>query len=242
VANAEPDGYTILHVSSSFTINAAVYKKLPYDIFRDFAPVGMVSAQPLVLVVPADSPLRDVAGVIARGRMPGLDSGTSGPGTLSHLAVELFNSLTGTQISPVHYRGESAILPDLLSGRLSMGFLNLPILLPLLRDGRLRALAVAARQRAAELPDVPTFAEAGVQGMEAQGWAALLAARGVPEAGLARLEAALQAALRSEPVKARFAAFGVAPVVSTRAGLDAYLREESARWSEVIRTRNIRVQ
>jgi tripartite-type tricarboxylate transporter receptor subunit TctC len=236
------DGHTLLMGSTSMTITPALRTDLPYDIFRDFAAVGMVSAQPLVLVVPAASPLRDVAGVVARGKAPGLNSGTSGNGTLSHLAIELFNARTGTQIASVAYRGESAIVPDLLNATLSMGFLNLPILLPLLREQKLRALAVGSPQRAAQLPEVPTFAEAGVPGMEAQGWAALLAARGVPEAGLAKLESALQAALRSESVTTRFASFGVAPVVSTRAGLDAYLREESARWSEVIRTRNIRVQ
>jgi tripartite-type tricarboxylate transporter receptor subunit TctC len=236
------DGHTLLMGSTSMTITPALRSDLPYDIFRDFAPVGMVSAQPLVLVVPAASPLRDVAGVVAAGKSPGLTSGTSGNGTLSHLAIELFNARTGTQIGPVAYRGESAIVPDLLNATLNMGFLNLPILLPLLAEGKLRALAVGSPQRTDRLPDVPTFAEAGVQGMEAQGWAALLAARGVPEAGLAKLEKALQDALRSEQVLARFAAFGVAPVISTRAALDAYLREESTRWAEVVRTRNIRVQ
>jgi tripartite-type tricarboxylate transporter receptor subunit TctC len=236
------DGHTLLMGSTSMTVTPALRSDLPYDIFRDFAPVGMVSAQPLVLVVPGSSPLSDVAGAVAAGKAGRLTSGTSGNGTLSHLAIELFNARTGTAISPVAYRGESAILPDLLNGTLSMGFLNLPILLPLLAEGKLRALAVGSPQRSDRLPEVPTFAEAGVPGMEAQGWAALLAARGVPEAGLERLESALQAALRSEPVKARFASFGVSPVVSTRAGLGQYLREEADRWAEVVRTRNIRVQ
>ncbi|WP_137177936.1 tripartite tricarboxylate transporter substrate binding protein [Roseomonas sp. AR75] len=236
------DGHTLLMGSTSMTVTPALRADLPYDIFRDFAPVGMVSAQPLVLVVPANSPLRDVAAVVAAGKNPGLNSGTSGNGTLSHLAIELFNARTGTQISPVAYRGESAIVPDLLNATLSMGFLNLPILLPLLAEGKLRALAVGSPQRSDRLPTVPTFAEAGVQGMEAQGWAALLAAKGVPEAGLAKLEAALQTALRSEPVKARFAAFGVTPVISTRAGLAQYLREEYERWGEVVRSRGIRAQ
>jgi len=236
------DGHTLLMGSTSMTVTPSMRSDLPYDVLRDFEPIGMVSAQPLVLTVPAASPLKSVADLVREGRgKRGVFTGaTSGNGTLSHLTIELFNGRTGTEIQPVAYRGESAIMPDLLGGTISLGFLNLPILLPLLRDGRLRALAVTARARIPQLPNVPTFAEAGVAGLEVEGWAALLAARGVPPAGLARLEQVLRECLGLEPVRQRLTNFGTTPVSSTRAELAAFLRAEMTRWGEVVRSRNIR--
>ena len=235
------DGHTLLMGSTSMTVTPSMRTDLPYDILRDFQPIGMVSAQPLVLVVPATSPLNGVEDVIRAGKKKGdVTAGTSGVGTLSHLAIELFNMRTGTEIVHVPYSGENAILPDLLNGTIGLGFLNLPILLPQLQAGKLRALAVSAKTSIAELPDVKTFKAQGVDGLEVEGWAALLAAPGLPPEALPRVSEALRQALAAPSVRQRLESFGTTPVSSTRDELAAFLRAEMTRWGEVVRTRNIK--
>ena len=237
------DGHTLLMGSTSMTVTPSMRSDLPYDILRDFQPIGMVSAQPLVLVVPAASPLKSVDDVIRAGKNKGdLTAGTSGVGTLSHLAIELFNMRTGTEITHVPYRGENAILPDLLNGTIGLGFLNLPILLPQLQAGKLRALAVSAKGSIPELPGVKTFRAQGVDGLEVEGWAALLAAPGLPREALPRVSEALRQALATPSVRQRLESFGTTPVISTREELAAFLRAEMARWGEVVRTRNIKAE
>lgn len=236
------DGHTLLMGSTSMVITPSLVPNLSYDVMRDFEPIGMVSAQPLVVVVPGSSPLRSIDDLIkaARAKPGALTAANSGNGTLSHLAAELFSSKTGVSITSVPYRGESALMPDLLSGTVSLGFLNLPITLPLVREGRLRALAVLTREAVPELPAVATMRSLGIDGLEVQGWAALLAVKGIPEEGLARLESVLNQALGSAAVKQRFATFGVAPVVSGRAKLREYLQSEGERWGGVVRARGIK--
>jgi tripartite-type tricarboxylate transporter receptor subunit TctC len=214
-----------------------------YDLMRDFDPVGMVSAQPLVAVVAASSPIKSIPDLIAAARAnPGqLTAANSGNGSLAHLTAELFCAKVGVQITSVPYRGESALTPDLLAGTVSLGFLNLPVMLPLIRDGRLRALAVTTPAPVPELPGVPTLRSLGIDGVEAEGWAALLAAKGIPDEGLAKLERLLDEALASPQVRDRFLAFGVAPVMSGRTKLREFLLAETGRWGEVIRTRNIKL-
>ncbi len=238
------DGHTLLMGSTSMVITPSLNPNLPYDVFRDFDPIGMVSAQPLVVVVPGASPIRSIDDLVktARARPGTLTAANSGNGTLSHLAAELFCAKTGVSITSVAYKGENALMPDLLTGTVSLGFLNMPITLPLIREGRLRALAVATRDPLPELPGVPTLRSQGVDGLEAQGWAALLATKGIPEDGLAKLEKLLDEALASPRVRERFAAFGVAPVVSGRAKLRDYLVSEGDRWGQVVRTRGIKAE
>jgi tripartite-type tricarboxylate transporter receptor subunit TctC len=238
------DGHTLLMGSTSMVITPSLVPNLSYEVMRDFEPIGMVSAQPLVVVVPASSHLRSIDDLIktARAKPGALTAANSGNGTLSHLTAELFASKTGMTITSVPYRGESALMPDLLSGTVALGFLNLPITLPLIRDGRLRALAVLTREPVPELPAVATVRSLGVEGLEVQGWAALLAVKGIPEEGLTRLEAVLNQALGSATVKQRFATFGVAPVVSGRAKLREYLRAEAERWGGVVRARGIKAE
>lgn len=238
------DGHTLLMGSTSMTVTPALRSDLPYDVLRDFAPIGMVSEQPLVLVVPASSSMKTVADVIRVGRERGrgLTAGTSGIGTLSHLTTELFNLKTGTDILSVPYRGETALLPDLVAERVTLGFLNLPILLPQIQAGKLRALAVSSKAPIPELPGVQTFKRLGIDGLEVEGWAALLAGPGVPPAAVTRLSRALRDALASSTVRERFQAFGVTPVSSTPDELATFLRAEIARWGEVVRSRNLKLE
>ncbi|MDQ2083138.1 tripartite tricarboxylate transporter substrate binding protein [Xanthobacteraceae bacterium Astr-EGSB] len=237
------DRHTLLMGSTSMTITPTLRPKaVTYDVLRDFDPIGMVSSQPLVVVVPSSSPIKSIDDLVAaaRAKPDALTAANSGNGSLAHLTTELFCAKVGVSIISVPYRGESAITPDLLSDRVSLGFLNLPVMLPLIRDGKLRALAVTTPQPSPDLPGVKSLRELGIEGVEAEGWAALFAAKGIPEEGLARLEQLLDQALRSQQVRDRFKAFGVAPVISGRAKLKEFIAAETERWSQVIKTRGIK--
>ena len=237
------DGHTLLMASNSMLINASLNPQAGYDPVRDFDAIGMVSAQPLVLVVPAGSEAKSLKDLIALAkRKPGMAAGNSGNGSLAHLTSEIFAGQAGVQITPVAYKGESALLPEMISGLVDFGFLNLPSVAPHIQSGRLRALAVSSPQPAAELPGVPTLRSLGYPALEVQGWAALLAPRDtIPADGLAKLETLLGQALASDTVKSRFAAQNVAPFVMSRQATARFLQDETARYAAVIRERGIKV-
>jgi tripartite-type tricarboxylate transporter receptor subunit TctC len=238
------DGHTLLLTSNSFTVNPSLVARLPYDSERDFEPVGLISNTPLVLAVPAASALRDVAGLVAEAKArPGaLTYGSAGNGTVNHLASELFKLRTGTDVLNVTYRGDGPLLTDLVAGRLSLAFLNLPSALPLARDGRVRVLATLADAPLAALPGIPTLDELGIPDLKVAGMQALLAARGVPEDGLQRLDTALAAVLAEPGLRDRLAALGALPSQGGREALRVILREQTARWAEVIRVSGIRAE
>lgn len=239
-----PDGHTLLLASNSFTVNPALLPRLPYDPERDFEPIGLISNTPLVLVVPAGSAIRDLPGLLAEARArPGsLSYGSAGNGTVNHLAAEFFRLRTGTELLHVPYRGDAPLLGDLLAGRISLSFLNLPSALPLVRDGRLRALATLADAPLAALPDVPTMVEHGIPDLQVAGMQALLATRGIPEAGLRLLDAALTSALAEATLRERLASLGALPARGGREALRHLLREQTARWAVVIRASGIRAE
>jgi tripartite-type tricarboxylate transporter receptor subunit TctC len=239
------DGHTLLMGSNSMVINPSLIPNIGYDVARDFDAVGMVSAQPLVLVVPASSPLKSFADVVAEAKAkPGqLMAGNSGNGTLAHLASEIFASQTGTTITPVPYKGESALMPDLMGGLVSMGFLNLPSVIANIRSGRLRALAVSSPREVPELPGVPTLRSLNQPSLEVQGWAALFAPKDtIPADGLARLEKLLAQALASDAVKSRFATLAVSPVSQSRAETVKFMKAETERYAAVIKARGIKAE
>lgn len=237
------DGHTLLMGSNSMVINPSFNAAIGYDVTRDFDAVGMVSAQPLVLVVPVVSPIKSVQELVAqyKGKPASLMAGNSGTGTLAHLAAELFEAETGVVLTPIPYRGESALMPDLISGQVSLGFLNLPSVAVHIKSGKLRALAVSSPQPVADLPGVPTFRSLNYPSLEVQGWAAMVAPKGsIPEEGLVRLEGLLTKALTSDAVKARFAALNVAPVPQSRQATGQFLKAEGARYGAVIKARGIK--
>jgi tripartite-type tricarboxylate transporter receptor subunit TctC len=237
------DGHTLLMGSNSIVINPSLNPAIGYDVARDFDAVGMVSAQPLVLVVPAASKIQSVGDVVTQAKAnPGqLTAGNSGNGTLAHLASELFGAQTGIALTPVPYKGESALMPDLLGGLVSLGFLNLPSVIAHIKSGRLRALAVSSPQPVADLPGVPTFRSLNYPSLEVQGWAALVAPKGtIPPEGLTRLETLLAAALASDTVKQRFTTLAVAPVAMNRTATDQFLKAEGARYGGIIKARGIK--
>jgi tripartite-type tricarboxylate transporter receptor subunit TctC len=237
------DGHTLLMGSNSMVINPSLVPGIGYDVARDFDPVGMVSAQPLVLVVPSSSSLKTFADVVAEAKAkPGqLTAGNSGNGTLAHLASEIFAGQTGTSLTTVPYKGESALMPDLMGGLVSLGFLNLPSVLAHVRSGRLRALAVSSPREVPELPGVPTLRSLNQPSLEVQGWAALFAPKdSIPAEGLARLESLLAVALASEAVQNRFASLGVTPVSQSRADTARFMKAETERYAAVIKARGIK--
>ncbi|MEO6018138.1 MAG: tripartite tricarboxylate transporter substrate binding protein [Polaromonas sp.] len=238
------DGHTLLMGSNSMMINPSLNPSISYNVARDFDVVGMVSAQPLVLVVPAASKARTLDELIAelKARPKEMTAGNSGTGTLAHLTAELFSIETGTTLIDVPYKGESALMPDLISGQVSMGFLNLPSVIVHIRSGRLRALAVSSGQPVAELPGVPTFRSLKLPALEVQGWAALLTPKGMAPDALARLDDLLTKALASDTVQKRFAALSVTPFVLGRKGATDYLNDEGTRWQKVIKARGIKVE
>lgn len=237
------DGHTLLMGSNSMVINPSFNPAIGYDVVRDFDAVGMVSAQPLVLVVPATSAIRSVPELIAqhKGKPALLTAGNSGTGTLAHLAAEIFEAETGVPLTPVPYKGESALMPDLIGGQVALGFLNLPSVAPHIKSGKLLALAVSSPQPVPDLPGVPTMRSLNFPSLEVQGWAALLAPKGtIPEDGLARLESLLARALASDTVKARFAFLNVTPVSQPRAATGQFLRAEGTRYAAIIKARGIK--
>ena len=239
------DGHTLLMGSNSMVINPALNRRLTYDVARDFDAIGMVSQQPLVLVVPADSKAKTVADLVAQAKaQPGkLSAGNSGTGTLAHLTAELFAQETGTSLVSVPYKGESALMPDLISGLVSMGFLNLPSVIVHIRSGRLRALAVSSAQPVAELANVPTFRSLKLQSLEVEGWATLVAPKGsIPPEGLAKLEKLLAAALQSDTVKKRFDALSLETFTRGREATAQYLKAEGSRWGQVVKSRGIQLE
>ncbi len=237
---ASSDDHLFLMGSTSMTILPALRKDMPYDTQRDVKPVGMISSQPMVLAVATNSPLRSLDDLVSQGRSGNLSAGNSGVGTLSHLATELINHKLQTRITPVPYKGDSVLLPDVVSGAISMGVVNLPVALPLIQSGRLRALAVTSQQPVASLPGVPTLRTLGDE-FVITGWAALFAARNVPNAEVERVGTLLRQALAQPATREKFAAFGVAPEVATPAQLQAFVQNETRRWAEVVNSRGIKL-
>ena len=239
------DGHTLLMGSNSMVINPSLNPQIGYDVARDFDAVAMVSAQPLVLVVPASSSIKSIADLVAQAKArPGqLTAGNSGQGTLAHITAEIFASQTGIDITPVPYKGESALMPDVIGGLVTFGFLNLPSVVAHTRSGRLRALAVSSPQPVADLPNVPTLRSLNYPSLEVEGWSVIVAPKGtIPPDGLARLEALIAKALASDAVKARFSAIGVAPVTMNRQATAQFLQAETQRYAAVIKARGIKAE
>jgi tripartite-type tricarboxylate transporter receptor subunit TctC len=182
-AKAAPDGYTLVMGSSAITINPSLYEKLPFDPVKDLAPISLVVSMPSVLVVHSDVSAKNMQELVALARaQPGkLTYGHAGVGTPSHLSAELLKSVAGVNIQPVPYRGIPSLLPDLLAGRITMTLPNMSVVLPLVREGKLRALMTMGPARSAALPDVPTLAEAGFTGFDTTVWFGLMAPAGTPQ-------------------------------------------------------------
>jgi tripartite-type tricarboxylate transporter receptor subunit TctC len=238
VAKSAPDGYTLLlGTSGPFVIHPSLYPKLPFDPVKDFAPITQLCFTANVLVVNNDVPAKSVAELTALARaQPGkLTFGSAGVGTTQHLSGELYKTMAGLDIQHVPYRGIAAVMPDLLGGRLTMVFSSPVSALPLVREGKLRALAVTSLTRAPSSPDLPTMVEAGFPGFDATAWFALLAPAGTPEPIIAMLHREAVRILALPDVRKRFDELGLVPMGTSPAQFAAAIASETPLWAKVIK-------
>ena len=244
VANAAPDGYTLLLMTLSHAVGAGLYTKLPFHPADSFSGVSLVGATTLVLVTYAASPLKSVKDVIdaAKARPGQLSFGSSGVGGSPHLAGELFKLQAGVDIVHVPYKGSGLATTDLIGGRIPLAMAALPGAVPNIKSGRMRALGVTSIQRSPAVPDVPTIAESGLPGYDVRHWFGILAPARTDRKRLDALHDALATALRMPDVADAYARAGADAVSSTPRELDAYLRSEIARWTKVVRAAGVKVE
>jgi tripartite-type tricarboxylate transporter receptor subunit TctC len=244
-ARAAPDGYTVMmgHLGT-LAVNPAIYRNLPYDPVKSFAPISLMAIVPSVLVVNHQLPVASAAELVAYAKAhPGkLAYGSAGNGSTSHLTTEYFKLITGTDILHVPYKGIGPMLTDLVSGQVSMGLNGAPAVMPHLTAGRVRALAVTSLKRLQALPQVPTLDEAGIKGFDASGWYGIVAPAGTPRAVVARLNAEIHRSLQSADLRARLDNDGAQPAPGTPEEFGAFIQTEIARWSEVLKRAGIPAQ
>jgi tripartite-type tricarboxylate transporter receptor subunit TctC len=237
VAKSAPDGYTLLFTGTPHVISAWIYKKLPYDALKDFEPVALVASGPYVLVVNPQLPVHSVRELIAAAKaQPGkIDYASSGNGSAQHLVSALFASMAGIELNHVPYKGSGPAMQDLLGGQVKVSFAGIPNVLPHVKAGRLRALAVSTPQRSPDLPDVPTVAEAGVPGYQATLWLNLAAPPGTPAEIVQRLYAETAKALQDAELQQSFRAAGVEASPMNPQELAGFMRGEYEKWGKVVR-------
>ena len=236
VAKAPADGYTLtIGTSSNHAIAPSLYKKLPYDPVKDFAPITMLSVSQNVVVINPDIPANNIRELVAyaKANPAKMNFGSSGNGTISHLTGELFNTLSGTQITHIPYKGSAFVFPDLMSGQISMMFDSTISISPLLKSGKVKALAVTGGKRSKLMPDLPTVAESGYPGFESTNWFGFFAPAATPKEIVARLHAAAVKVLASPDLQERFAKQGAEVVANKPEEAAAMLKADIAKWADV---------
>jgi tripartite-type tricarboxylate transporter receptor subunit TctC len=246
VAKSPPDGYTLALVPvGNAAVNPSLFKDLPYNPIKDFAPISQLAVVENVLVVNGNSNIKTLDQLIALGKskVGNITYSTPGAGSQAHLAAELLAHATGIELTHVPYRGLAPALTDVLNGEITMTFAQLSNAKPFIENGRLRALGVASRERSAALPDVPTIAEAGkLPGFEAVSWYALMAPAHTPDAVVRKLYGEVASIMRLPGVGTALEAQGAKPVGGTPEQLAAVIADDTARWSKLIREAHIEVQ
>jgi len=238
VAKAPPDGYTLLMASTAeIAINPSLYSKMSYDPQKDLAPITLAGVTPLILVVNPASPLHSVADIVKEAKAhPGTISfASAGNGSVQHLSGELVKVLTSTDMVHVPYKGAAPALTDVLSGQVTMFFSGMPPAMPHVKSGKLRALAVTTPKRSPAAPDVPTMAEAGVQGFDISNWFGLLAPAGTPPGILDKLHDEAVKALMQPAVKERLAEQGAEVVADSREHFGAFIKAEADKYAKLIK-------
>lgn len=244
LASAAPDGHTLIVVASGHATNPFMYRSLPYDTFKDFTSISLLASSPNILLVKADSPFKTLADLLAEARQkPGsLSYAMAGVGTSTHLAGELFKHMAKLDIPVVSYRGGAPAINDLIGGHIPMSFNNAPEALPQIKGGTVRALGVTTATRSPFLPDVPTFAEAGVPGYDTGVWWALLGPAGMPADLVAKIAGDCIAALETAAVKERLTALGASPIGGSPQELDRLIRAEYEKWGPIIKAAGIKAE
>ena len=240
---AEPDGYTLLFQSSSMVVAPAMYKNLDYDPAKVFTPVANVAWGSWVTVVPPSLPVRSPQDLIAHAKAhPGTLNFGYGQGTAPQLVGEWFNKTNGLQIASVPYRGGMQAITDMLGGTIQLNIGTTATLLPLIREGKLRAIAQWGRTREADLPDVPTMIESGFPGLSLGFWVGLWAPAATPPAIVDALNAAANAALRSPEMKEGMARLGVAPSLGSAKDFANFIADEAPKWADIVKAAGVQVE
>jgi tripartite-type tricarboxylate transporter receptor subunit TctC len=243
-AKAPADGYTILMAASTLAINPIMYKAVPYDPVRDFAPITQAATLPNVVVVHPSLPVKSIAELVAYAKArPGqLNFASAGIGTSPQMSIELLKSMAGIDMVHIPYKGTAPGVVDVLAGQVLVMAPNVLTALPHIKSGKLRALAVTSPKRSAALPDVPSVAEAGLPGYDSTQWYGVLAPAGTQREIVARLHGAIARALRDEEVGKRLAADGAEPVGSSPEEFAAFIKSETEKWAKVAQTAGIKAE
>jgi tripartite-type tricarboxylate transporter receptor subunit TctC len=241
VAKSTPDGYTLLMISGTQTVNETLYSKKPYQLMRDLVPVAPLIDTDLVLVVPASLPVHSVAELLALAReKPGtLNYGSSGPGSNYHMAGELMKHLTGIDIVHVPYKGSTGMRTDILSGQIQMLFDSVPTMASTIKSGLVRPLATTGKTRSAILPDVPTFEEAGIPGFNATLWVGFMAPAGTPQPIIDLLNREIGKIVSRPDIKAAWEKTGATPVTMPQPEFKKFVEAEIAKWAKIIEANHI---
>ncbi len=244
VAKSRPDGYTLLVGAVHHTIASSVYKKLPYDFQKDFAPVTTIALVPNVLVVNAANPARTVADLVAQAKaQPGqVAYGSNGNGTAQHLIGTQFARVTGTDLMHIPYKGSGPLVTDLLGNQVALSFDTVTPVLQHIRSGKLRALAVTTGKRASALPDVPTLEEAGVPGISIGTWFGVLAPAATPRDIVARLNAEMVKVIQSPEFKKRMEEIGAEPVGNSAEQMAAQIRSETEKFAKLVKEAKVTME
>jgi tripartite-type tricarboxylate transporter receptor subunit TctC len=243
VAKSEPDGYSILNVQASFATNAAIRQKMPYDVFRDFAYIGMMTKSPMIVIVHPSLPVKSVSELVALAKKrPGeLNYGSSGTGGSNHLATELFAKAAGIRIVHVPYKSIGLAITDLLGGNVQLVITSLPSALVQVKAGRVKALGVAAEKRSSFAPDIPTVTEGGVPYVSELWWGFAAPAKTPPEI-VNRLSDALRKAMQTPQLKQQYATEGGEPMPMTPQEFQKYVFAEVNRWKQVVKDAGLRLE
>ena len=238
VAKSPPDGYTlVMGTVGTHSINGSLFAKMPYDMVKDFEPVGLIASTPNLLVVNNDLPVKSVGDLIAWGKAnPNkLSFGSPGVGTSIHVSGELFKTLTGVQMAHVPYKGRQFAIPDLVGGQIQLMFDNMPSALPMVKEGKLRALGQTGAKRSQAAPDIPTVAEQGLPEFEATSWFAVFAPAGTPEDIVAKWNAELKRIFTMPEVAARLQTLGLDAILSSPEELASFQASEIRKWTKVVK-------
>jgi tripartite-type tricarboxylate transporter receptor subunit TctC len=244
-AKATPDGYTlIMGTAGTHAINVSLYRKLNWHPVKDFAPVSLIAMVPNIMVVNNALPFKNVKDLIAYARAnPGkLSYGSPGNGSTAHLSMELFKSMTGTKLVHIPYKGSAGVLADVMGGQIAVTIDNMPVYLPHVKSGKIRALAVSPAKRSTAAPDIPTIAESGVPGYDSGAWFGLLAPAGTPKDIVGKLSTETARILKLPDVHKRVSELGAEPVGSTPEEFAALIKSDIAKWARVIKDANVELQ
>jgi len=241
-AHSAPDGYTIVLVAPSLAISPSLYSRLNYDPVKDLAPISLVATVPNVMITNPSVEAKNLQEFIAlaRSRPGAMNYGSGGAGTSNHLAGELFNIVTGAKLIHVPYKGVNLAMQGVLAGEIQLVFIGIPAALPHIKAGKLRALALVAPRRSPALPEVPTAAEAGLKDFEVTTWYGIMTPSGTPRPIVSRLNAELVKIMHTPDVKERLAGMATDPLTSTPEEFAAYLKQEIAKWGDVVRKANLK--